>query len=431
MTAETFCVARWPDLKRCGEENLKQLGSTVEALDKTLQLLESDSPLVADSEDYTTTLSRLKDECDAQFRAVTWKDVHRCWRRLYTDCILVWAVLELINVSADDISNDKRQAFTSLGETIHRLDLAIIVAATPGRGRRQVCLELIKVAQRMWDELDLHWAEAQEDGDDDRPRKKTRITQQCVDDDDDDDVHQRQQSSAAVSQPLHVRARRPVPELDVPPSLDKFAAHHYKQPFVLRGFATYWPAFDQYQEHARADNRTSTTTTKWSSGQYLSSIAGRGRVVPVEIGREYTDDEWTQQIMPWRDFLQMSGFLPTDDKTSSIKDGNNVYLAQHTLLEQFPDLKRDILMPDYVYGPPQGAKDEFPIYSPPIVTVERPLDEDEESDDRESLHQEQGVMTSLWIGPKDTLSPAHTDPYFNCFGGSLRRSHSATPWAAR
>ncbi|WFD30126.1 [histone H3]-dimethyl-L-lysine(36) demethylase [Malassezia sp. CBS 17886] len=69
-----------------------------------------------------------------------------------------------------------------------------------------------------------------------------------------------------------------------------------------------------------------------------------------------------------------------------------LYLAQHTLLVQFPWLAQDMSVPDYVYSSPPmpwyaGAADGRP--AEPICSV--------------------------WMGPKGTLSPAHTDPYYNCY----------------
>ena len=109
--------------------------------------------------------------------------------------------------------------------------------------------------------------------------------------------------------------------------------------------------------------------TAWSV-ERLVRLAGP-RTVPVEIGRRYTDHDWTQQLMTVESFAR--DFLV--QKPSRVG-----YLAQHQLLDQVPALGEDIVTPDYCY------------------TGEADGDEPE---------------VNVWIGPAGTVSPAHTDKKHN------------------
>lgn len=68
-------------------------------------------------------------------------------------------------------------------------------------------------------------------------------------------------------------------------------------------------------------------------------------------------------------------------------DASVLYLAQHNLLSQFPSLRDDIVVPDYVYSCPPAPPD-YPDYRPPG------------NDDQ--------LVVNAWLGPKGTISPAHT-----------------------
>ena len=163
-------------------------------------------------------------------------------------------------------------------------------------------------------------------------------------------------------------------------------------PWILRGGCTHWPAF-----------------ARWKDLRYLSQLAGH-RTVPVEIGRSYTSADWGQTLMTFDQFLSdyilkdhasaaqvhsvcgdgppsrkirstlrsggtgndstsaacthaesqqlprpstssASGSpTPITQECSSSNDGGGSktgYLAQHPLFDQIPELRRDIMTPDY------------------------------------------------------------------------------------
>lgn len=153
-----------------------------------------------------------------------------------------------------------------------------------------------------------------------------------------------------------------------PPSFLSFQSTFSSAPFVLRNYAQSWPAFIDHP---------------WRSASYLRSVAGPGRVVPVEVGADYRLAEWKQDIISWDVFLSSLNF---EDCPRSTTNPNIFYLAQHDLMKQFPSLRDDILVPDYVYA--SLTAPECPGYQPPL--------------------NEEGVLFNTWLGPEGTISPAHT-----------------------
>jgi lysine-specific demethylase 8 len=127
----------------------------------------------------------------------------------------------------------------------------------------------------------------------------------------------------------------------------------WSQPVVFRNAVRYWPAI---------------STRSWNNLGYLNGLAGH-RLVPVEIGSSYTQQNWTQKIIPFHEFLTSL----TDSKCI-------VYLAQFNLLNHIKEFESDIAVPDYCYA----KQSEEPIIN-------------------------------LWMGPRGTISPCHHDPYDNIF----------------
>lgn len=181
--------------------------------------------------------------------------------------------------------------------------------------------------------------------------------------------------------------------------------------------------------------------------------------------------------MPWRTFLQRAGWdVPSLGESRDLEEGSvdvdssssppypadhkpiaasaKVYLAQYSLLRQMTDLDMDICpWPEYVYTE-QPAKEHIAVYSPPAgaaanalssdgddssaqgneeipdeqVSRSNPPSEDgpnetlskltaaeEFIDSNDVSYDQPEVLRSVWVGPEGTVTPAHTDPHYNCY----------------
>lgn len=155
-----------------------------------------------------------------------------------------------------------------------------------------------------------------------------------------------------------------IPRLENP-DIQYFLEHNFlpQKPAILTGCIDEWPAMEN-----------------WTNLNYLIRLAGH-RLVPIEIGRNYTTTEWKQKVIPFKDFL-IDQFAP-ENPNSSIK-----YLAQHNLFDQIIELKDDIRVPDFCA-----------------------LHQSKTENDQ--LNEEVDVKS--WFGPKGTISPMHFDPKNNLF----------------
>ncbi len=228
----------------------------------------------------------------------------------------------------------------TLKEALKVLDLCIIVAGAPVL--RNLIDDLINHILVL---IDAHMEKAIQPGLrlTDETCKKTRQWQ-----------HQR----------IHTHARL-IPEHpeSFATDLDWFMTHqaHENTPFIIRDAASDWPA-------SLSNNQDQSL---WNSVDYWLSHIHPYRTVPIEIGKMYTDDSWTQSLTSFQSFLLDHLFSDTE----------TAYLAQYDLFRQFPALKKDFYVPDLCF-----VKDSA---NPPIENV--------------------------WIGPQNTISPFHQVPYDNTF----------------
>jgi len=186
-------------------------------------------------------------------------------------------------------------------------------------------------------------------------------------------------------------------------------------PLKIRHALEHWPAL-----HERP----------WRCpGYLLERTMGGRRLVPVEVGRSYTDEGWGQRIVRFGEFVEEflmpgveiegegemvdEGGGEVDEGGGEVDKGSEGgvvnghesgnggkqdaeggigYLAQHDLFSQIPSLRNDISIPDYCYtNPPPVSKD---IIKEPPSHLSEPL-------------------LNAWFGPAGTVSPLHTDPYYN------------------
>ncbi|KAI0329859.1 Clavaminate synthase-like protein [Cubamyces sp. BRFM 1775] len=277
----------------------------------------------------------------------------RGWRRIYTDACIVLAYFDILDYWK---MKDTKLAISAIAH----LDHAIVIAGAPGDGRLDLVLDLIEGIQS------------------ECLSSPTTLRRDLS------SVSPQERAVRSIPQGL-ATAQCPVLRFDTPPSLASFVSRLSQQPFVLPGFLRDWPALNEHP---------------WKSLDYLRAVAGPGRVVPVEVGSDYRSDDWTQKMMPWVDFLDSIGHASSEEHRPVL------YLAQHSLFKQFPALRDDIVLPDYVYSsldPPNN----YPHYTPP--------------------GNEEQLVLNAWLGPGGTVSPPHTDPFYNFYAQVVGRK---TIWLA-
>ncbi|KAF1845163.1 jumonji domain-containing 5 [Cucurbitaria berberidis CBS 394.84] len=305
--------------------------------------------------------------------SVPYREVKTCWRRLYTDASL-WKVVWLAKEPAFE---DARQEEDKTGkewmdEVVRMLDMALILSGAPGReelvelwfSALKASLQSIDYTERELD-IDIEPSE--------RPTKRRKLASSSP--------TPRIPSTFLASLPEPALSLRyPVPrarELGLSTFQKRVADPVMHTPLIIEGAIQHWPAFEE---------------RPWNSPGYLleQTLGGR-RLVPVEVGKSYTDEGWGQKIITFRDFMNM--YMLEDGTTKQEEQVQQVgYLAQHDLFAQIPSLRADISIPDYCYCDP--APSPHLTHIKPTSKLDEPL-------------------LNAWFGPADTTSPMHTDPYHN------------------
>ncbi|KAI4164489.1 MAG: hypothetical protein LQ342_001802 [Letrouitia transgressa] len=291
-----------------------------------------------------------------------------CWRRLYTDASIVKAIhLIKCNIATireqlvcpralDDIDRSSGNETTSkeewLDEVLKALDMALILTGAPGR---ETLIEKLIIT------LQQHIQDSQQP-----PKKRRKLEGKLG-----------TFPAAKIDKRLEVSLIG-----DQIPSVAHLTLSGFERhlkdggPLVIQGVLTQWPAMQE---------------RLWSDPAYLmqKTFGGR-RLVPVELGRSYTDAGWGQSIVTFKEFMEKYLLDP-----SRTEDQNIGYLAQHDLFAQIPSLRSDISIPDFCYAtlPPQTATQSGSHNVAPSQ-LEEPL-------------------LNAWFGPAGTVSPLHTDPYHN------------------
>ncbi len=137
------------------------------------------------------------------------------------------------------------------------------------------------------------------------------------------------------------------------------------------------------------------------------------RCVPVELGN-YLATKSSQKIVSIYDFI-LQDILSESNAIVSDERKPIAYLAQHKLLQQVPQLRKDILIPDYcTMLLPEDEEEKVSCGG-----KKRKFEDDKsggigEEDCEDDLdYSEDGVHIQAWFGPSTTVSPLHHDPYHN------------------
>ncbi|CRG89269.1 hypothetical protein PISL3812_06305 [Talaromyces islandicus] len=386
---------------------------------------------------------------DARLRVFPFKDVKECWRRLYTDASLVLAVrlirenittkreIHLESLRKEPCKNqnggnghgrDDAPHAPWLDSAVRYLDMALIMAGAP---LREDMIDALFSALKKWTHSQKETSYETEpqcfDAEETPPPKRRKLSAPLFPPD---------------SAPVPRRLAHPIPRVSAP-SFDAMENHiqDVRTPLVITDAVDYWPAISE---------------RPWSSRNYWfeQTLDGR-RLVPVEIGRSYTDEGWGQRIMPFAEFV--NGFIwrsqgenetgtrnSNNEASSDIIDGSHQaqtgYMAQHDLLAQIPALRNDITVPDFCYIDPPGPEPGTPVYEKRKQKRDTLQTETGDSErggtgvlqdagsklknlstkgnhhhpDRDT---EIGIpsepIINTWIGPSWTISPLHHDPYHN------------------
>ncbi|KAJ5578614.1 uncharacterized protein N7459_007578 [Penicillium hispanicum] len=378
------------------------------------------------------TTDKALELADAKLRVFPFKDVQPCWRRLYTDASIVKSCLVIIRNC--DLSQQAKQAADHkldvqkliaevkdasadvqvsaqaawLPDAIHVLDKALIMTGAPSR---ETLVESLLSALQAATEATNDTSSSP------KPASKRR----------------------KLSPPLFPPNSLPEPRLEYPvprvsePSFDSIDDHirHVRTPLVIQSALDHWPAL---------------STRPWTSRDYWWKRTFNGRrLVPVEVGRSYTDEGWGQKIMEFREFADKyiwpGQFSPSDtgDPTTAEGAGETGYMAQHDLLTQIPALRNDISVPDFCYIDPPGPEPGTPVYlskqrerdaakpqtsaqqpasqpanpASPSTEPESPPGAEEDASAGSVMGLPADPVINTWIGPSWTISPLHHDPYHN------------------
>ncbi|EXJ67916.1 uncharacterized protein A1O5_09263 [Cladophialophora psammophila CBS 110553] len=330
---------------------------------------------------------------DKKLHTFPFKDVQPCWFRLYTDASIA-KVLELLGLTSPTLNDSSlsESLKTHLDEIVSILDMALIMAG--GLGREEIIHDILARLQAV---------SVSEGEDKEHPRKRRRVDHEPGFDHVSDD----RLPADNVSIPTILF---PILQMDQP-TLTKFSHHiqQTRQPAVLTNIMKHWPALEKWQR-----------TSFW-----LDATIGGRRLVPVEVGRSYVDDDWSQKIVPFQDFLSLY-ILQSTDHGSNAGTGKNIqtgYLAQHDLFKQIPALRKDIATPDYCYLDAPTAEPGTPVAlskaresmkktsHPKTIPPETRDPPDDDAADEMGLGDE--PQTNIWFGPAWTISPLHHDPYHN------------------
>ncbi|KAI7406500.1 Clavaminate synthase-like protein [Hortaea werneckii] len=275
--------------------------------------------------------------------------VQECWRRLYEDACL-FKVVHILRARVasfgEDLSPNERlelqnapQDGSWLSEIIAVLDKSIQLSGAPGR--RQLHNTIFQKLSEVLPAGEIN----------------------------------KYPPAFRIYEPWPLRTRVGVSKADNTIDLVQFQEwlDVITQPLVIPKVTRHWRA-----------------SKLWRSPRYLleHTLGGR-RLVPIELGKLYTDEDWSQRLMSFAEFTKKC-LLPSRPREVG-------YLAQTDLFDLIPALKADIMTPDYCWSTPPASTDEATLKTAGLSSAP-------------SLSE---PIVNVWLGPSGTRTPLHTDPYHN------------------
>jgi len=291
---------------------------------------------------------------DEKITVIPFRDVPECWRRLYEESSL-WKLKNHLSTLAQ--SDDTVQLGTkrdcdgvpkekslvngvsegnqqlALEKIIHDLDMLTILTGAPGR--RSLIDRIFTCLQTWMDSC---------------PKYRNELSKM---------------PQAYPKSYISLASTNTIPTL---PSISLFS---------FQSHLNTQPSYQPIKFPSPLSIHSLPNANIWSNPSLLfyQTLYGT-RLVPIELGRSYTDSSWTQRIMPFKEFLH-THLLNQNDEIG--------YLAQHDLLSQIPSLSQHLEIPDLCFA-------HLPLSS--SSSLDHPV-------------------RNAWLGPARTISPLHTDPYHN------------------
>lgn len=351
--------------------------------------------------DLLSRVDELFDLADQEIHVFPFKNVPKCWFRLYTDTSIVRAMMLLVEFETNaKYSYDVHAGSPGsalIDKIVSILDMSLIMAG--GAGREEMIQVIFSHMGRILQNTS------------DYPGQTGLRAPDTTQPPHDYDLPLSVSSIPRVTRPV-LRLRRP--------ATWSFQNHmnNARTPAILTDTLEHWPA---------------TETWKSRNHWLRQTLQGR-RLVPIEVGRSYTDDEWGQKIVPFRHFLDeyICPESPSADEngveqsTTTAYGRQTGYLAQHDLLEQIPALRAEIATPDYCFLDPPPAEPGTPVAlsklqnpqltpktSHPTTIPSTTTSLSGSADLGENQDTSFPVQTNIWFGPAWTISPLHHDPYHN------------------